>query len=350
MLRLLPILSLAIFCFACSSPPADDSQPPVTFRIALGSCAHQDKPQPMLDIATAQRPDVFVYLGDNIYGDSYTLDTLRAKYDRLAAKPEFQRLKAATELVAVWDDHDFGWNDAGRHFPLKEATKEIFLDFWEVANDSPRRNHPGIYGTKWLEKNGRKVQIILLDTRTFRDELIHRAQDSQDTLFKNDYVPNDNPDSTFLGAAQWAWLEGEFRKKADARLIASSNQFSHQYNGWESWTNVPHERERMTELIKTTKADGVIFMSGDVHWGEISRQDVPGAYPLYDLTSSGITQTWDVIEPNENRIGRAIPQNNIGLIELRFASEKNEARLSLIDTSGQVVVTDTVDLNTLRTR
>lgn len=347
MSRLIKLLSL-ITCLGASACNSTEKVPtsPVTFRIALGSCGHHDKPQPLLDVATDQDPDVFIYLGDNIYGDSYSLDTLRAKYGRLAAKPEFQRLKANTQLLATWDDHDYGWNDAGRHFPLKAESKEIFLDFWEVPADDDRRAHPGIYGTKWLERDGRKIQIILLDNRTFRDELIHREE--SDTLFKNDYVPNEHPDSTFLGAAQWAWLEGELKQPADARIIASSNQFSHEYNGWESWTNVPHERKRMTDLIKTTKAGGVIFLSGDVHWGEISRLEVPGLYPIYDLTSSGITETWDIIEPNKNRHGEAIPQNNIGLVDLTFTETGGSAKLSLLDATGETVVSKLVDLKEIQ--
>lgn len=330
---------------SCSSP-GKTSDTSVSFRIALGSCGHQDKPQPLLDVATAQRSDVFIYLGDNIYGDSYSLDTLRAKYARLAAKSEFQRLKASTRLLAIWDDHDYGWNDAGRHFSLKAESKEIFMDFWQVPAESKRRKHPGIYGTEWLERDGRRVQVILLDTRTFRDELIHRKE--TDTRFKNDYVPNQNSDSTFLGPAQWAWLEDELRKPADARIIASSNQFSHEYNGWESWTNVPHERQRMIDLIKNTRANGVIFLSGDVHWGEISRLDVPGLYPIHDLTSSGITQTWDVIEPNRNRLGNAIPQNNIGVVDLTFNRNGGQAKLSLFDVTGLPVVSQVVDLGKLK--
>lgn len=341
LLYLLVALGLA----ACGST-SKSSAKPVSFRIALGSCGHQDKPQPLLDVAAARQPDVFVYLGDNIYGDSYSLDTLKAKYGRLAAKPEFQRLKASTRLLATWDDHDYGWNDAGRHFPLKAESKEIFMDFWKVPAGNERRAHPGIYGTEYLERGGRRVQIILLDNRTFRDELIHRKESDQS--FKNDYVPNNNPDSTFLGAAQWQWLEGELRKPADARIIASSNQFSHEYNGWESWTNVPHERQRMIELIKSTEAKGVIFLSGDVHWGEISRLDVPGLYPIYDLTSSGITQTWDIIEPNGNRMGKAIPQNNIGVVDLTFSGSGGQAKLSLFDATGLPVVSETVDMEKLR--
>lgn len=319
---------------------------PTEFRIAFGSCAHEDEPQPMLDIAVEQRPDVFIYLGDNIYGDSYEMDTLRAKYARLAAKPEFQRLGAAMPVLAVWDDHDYGWNDSGRHYPFKELSKEIFMDFWGVPADNDRRKHPGIYGVEWLEKDDYRIQLILLDTRTFRDDLHFR--DTTDQRWKNDYMPNIYADSTFLGEAQWTWLERQLQQNADARIIASSNQFSHEYNGWESWTNVPWERERMIELIASTKANGVIFISGDVHWGEISRLETAGCYPLYDVTSSGITSTWDSVEPNANRVGPVIRQNNIGLIRLLLNEDEATVELGLIDSSGLIVAETEFGLEALR--
>ncbi len=280
-----------------------------TIRIMFGSCLKEYKPMPLLDIAAAQQPDVFIFLGDNIYGDSREMDTLRAKYDRLRAHGEFQRLTDNTRTLAVWDDHDFGENDAGRHYPLKEESKEIFLDFWKVSDDSPRRSHAGIYGAEYLSIHDMTVQFVLLDTRTFRDNL--RLRTDQDTSWKNDYVPYETTDSTFLGEDQWAWLEQTLRAPADLRIIASSNQFSHTYNGWESWTNVPHERQRFIDLIQETRAEHVIFISGDVHWGEISRQDVESGYPLYDVTSSGITETWPNTEPNTNRVGNVVRQNNV---------------------------------------
>lgn len=344
------ILGISLSFSACEnskSVPASAEQPAEThFRIAFGSCGHQDKPQPMLDVATALAPDCFVFLGDNIYGDSYELDSLSAKYRRLASKPEFQRLKAATPLYATWDDHDYGWNDAGRHFKLKAESKQLFMDFWEVPRSSDRYDHPGIYGVEYLQKGGKTVQLILLDNRTFRDELIHRAK--SDTTHKNDYVPNNDPDSTFLGQAQWDWLENQLTQPADARVIASSNQFGHSYNGWESWTNVPHERQKMIDLIQKTKANGVIFISGDVHWGEISRLEVENNYPLYDVTSSGITETWYLIEPNDNRVGKAIDQNNIGVIDFRFGPDGDQAELALIDSTSQRIVRTEVDLAQLK--
>ncbi|MEL6194950.1 MAG: alkaline phosphatase D family protein [Bacteroidota bacterium] len=309
----------------------------------LGSCAHQDKPQPMLEIAAEMTPDYFIFLGDNIYGDSRIMDTLRAKYSRLAAKPGYTALKEGSQLRAVWDDHDYGENDAGRHYPFKEESKEIFMDFWEVPMDSDRRSHAGIYGSEMVPVGQYQLQLIFLDTRTFRDDLIHRS--AEDSIHKNDYALNLDADSTFLGEAQWAWLETVLAKPADLRIIASSNQFSHEYNGWESWTNVPMEQKKMLDLIKKTKANGVIFLSGDVHWGELSRMEVDSLYPIYDLTSSGITQIWDIIEPNKNRVGDVIPQNNVGLLDITFSEKGSYVDFGLVDSTREKVVSHRVSLD-----
>lgn len=337
----LPLIALALLFARCQN--AESPAATTTVKVAFGSCAHQDKPQPLLDVARGLAPDAFIYLGDNIYGDSYELDTLRTKYARLAAKPEFQALREATTVWATWDDHDYGWNDAGKYFPFKAESKTIFMDFWGVPEDSPRRLHEGIYGVEYIERDGHRVQVILLDTRTFRSNL--KDCPNGDNSCKNDYIPHFDADSTFLGATQWAWLGEQLRQPADVRIIASSNQFAHAYNGWESWTNVPVERQRMIDLIRDTKAEGVVFISGDVHWGELSKQELPSGYPLYDVTSSGITETWDVIEPNANRIGDAVPQNNVGLITIDFATQT--LTLSLVDASGQAQAQHRVSLGDL---
>ena len=332
------LLSALLISWACNNEQASTTETvqTSTFRIAFGSCAHEDQDQPLLNIASGLAPDLFIYLGDNIYGDTRNMDTLQAKYNKLGAKPEFQNLANQTKILSVWDDHDFGENDAGRHYPFKEASKEIFMDFWKVPANSDRRQHEGIYGIEYFENGSKKIQVILLDTRTFRDDLIHRTPEDS-IIHKNDYIPNQNPDSTFLGEAQWLWLEQQLLAPADIRIIASSNQFSHEYNGWESWTNVPHEQQKMIRLIKKTKANGVIFISGDVHWGEISKMPVAESYPIYDVTSSGITQTWDIIEPNKNRVDPAIAQNNIGLIEITTQDSISTIELAIVDSTAQKV-------------
>ena len=140
MKTLLLFIPVVISCTAFAQPSY-----PLISTIAFGSCAEENRPQPVLDLVVQRKPGVFIYLGDNIYGDTDDMQVLQSKYDSLAAKPEFQRLKQSTRLLATWDDHDFGRNDAGKHYPFRKKSKEIFLDFFGEPENSDRRNREGIY-------------------------------------------------------------------------------------------------------------------------------------------------------------------------------------------------------------
>jgi alkaline phosphatase D len=192
------------------------------------------------------------------------------------------------------------------------------------------------------------VQVILLDTRSFRDPLAKNPRVGREKSWKNDYHPDPNPEKTLLGKDQWDWLEAELKQPADVRVLASSIQFAHEYNGYESWTNLPSEQAKLLDLLRRTKANGVVFISGDVHWGEISTLSAEGLYPLHDVTSSGLTETWPSIEPNHNRFGDPVRENNFGLIEIDWEQEDPSLTLQLIDVKGTIRVKKVVKLSELQ--
>jgi alkaline phosphatase D len=319
--------------------------------IAFGSCGHEDEAQPVLALAADYNPDAFIFLGDNIYGDTDNMDTLQRKYERLGSKPEFQKLSNAAKLYAIWDDHDFGRNDAGKWYPFKKESKEIFLNFFKEPAQSERRKHEGIYHAEYLTKNGKTVQLILLDVRTFRSDLLlfdTTSKDLQERYFYPlDYQPHTSQDSTLLGAAQWKWLEATLQKPADLRLICSGSQFGIEFNGYEAWANFPHEQQRMLELIKNTKTTGVIYLTGDVHYAEISKLIVPGLYPLYDITSSGITSTWSFATPNKNRIEGPVMDNHFGLLTVEWSADPS-IKMEIIDKSRNCRIEHTIRLSELK--
>ena len=305
-------------------------------KIAFGSCGYQDDPQPVLSIAADQKPDAFIFLGDNIYGDTDNMDTLQAKYDRWGAKDEFKKLESSTKIYATWDDHDFGRNDAGQWYPYKNESKEIFLKFFKEPAESERRKHEGIYHTEYINAGDKKIQVILLDVRTFRNNLLlfdtSAKLPRKKYFYGLDYIPHVSADSTLLGAEQWKWLEAELAKPADLRLICSGSQFGIEFNGYEAWANFPHEQKRMLDLIKSTKANGVIFLTGDVHYAEISRLNVEGVYPVYDVTASGITSTWDFATLNKNRIEGPVMENHFGLLTIEWENDP-VIKMEIIDNS-----------------
>jgi alkaline phosphatase D len=342
---------LFFLIYSCVFPvSAQKKKGAQTFTIAFGSCAEEDKPQPILDRVVRSKPDLFIYLGDNIYGDTYDMKVLGAKYDTLAAKPEFQRLKAAVPIIATWDDHDYGANDSGKEYPYKKESKEMFLKFFAEPSQSARYRHEGIYTSYVYERAGKKIQVILLDGRTFRNRLRlyrgeHNAQEKY--FYPLDYYPHEIEDSTLLGAEQWKWLEGELRKPADVRIIGSGTQFGITYNGYEAWANYPHEQKRLLDLIKRTGANGVFFLSGDVHYAELSKLEREGQYPIYDLTSSGITSTWHFATPNDNRIEGPIMDNHFGLVTINFSKPDPEIRMEIWDVRGNQRIEYTFPLSSI---
>lgn len=318
-------------------------------RIAFGSCSKQFKQQPILSKVVKKQPDLFIYLGDNIYADTYDMKVLRDKYQELGSKPEFQALRENVTVLSVWDDHDYGANDAGKEYPKKVESREIFFDFWQVPPKSPRRTRPGIYGSHEFSANEKRLQVILLDTRYFRDPLKRRDKDqSANASWKNDYQPDPDPQKTLLGAEQWKWLEQEFRKPADLRIVCSSIQFGHSYNGWESWTNLPNEQQHMFDLIKSTKANGVVFISGDVHWAEINKRQPKGHYPIYDVTASGLTEEWHNVEPSTFRIGEAYRDNHFGMFEIDWMADKPSVTFNIIGLDGSIKLQHSTTLDALK--
>lgn len=320
------LIALPLILGACVSQP-DKAPEKLPTRIAFGSCSHQEKPMPILDQVIALNPDLFIYLGDNIYGDTEDMEILKAKYQTLGAREEFQRLKQSTPLLATWDDHDYGRNDAGKEYPKKAESKEI-LNFWDEPLDSERRQHEGIYTSYHYQKDGKRLQIILLDTRTFRDPLLRKNGQ------KGPYIPHPETGSTMLGDAQWRWLEAQLQQPADLRIIGSSTQFAHQHNGHESWTNLPFEQQRMIDLIQHTKANGVLFITGDVHWGEISKRPVDGGYDLIDITASGINRDWKNVSPNKYRVGSAVREFHFGIIDIDWSEKLPQVECAIYDFEG----------------
>ncbi|MES2590933.1 MAG: alkaline phosphatase D family protein [Bacteroidota bacterium] len=317
-------------------------------KIAFGSCGNQNNDLPVFDVVVKHQPDLFIFLGDNIYGDTGNMKILKAKYHKLGTKPSFKNLKQHVDIIATWDDHDYGWNDLGRLHPGKVQSKEVFLDFFDEPQNSDRRKHNGIYTSYMYETNGKKLQVILLDTRTFRDGLRKYAGEldtDKRFTYQPSYSPHPTADSTFLGEEQWKWLKEELMKPADLRLIGSGSQFGIEFNGYEGWANFPYEQKRFLNLIKETKANGVLFLSGDVHYAEISKLTEPDLYPVYDFTSSGLSSTWHFATPNNNRIEGPIMENHFGLLTIDWNENDPKLKMEVWDVLDKQRITRVINLS-----
>lgn len=347
---------LAWLGLASSALAFDDAptlKPDTTLsRIAFGSCATQERPQPIWEAIVETRPELFLFIGDNIYADTKDMMVMKAKYEKLGAMPGYRKLKATCPVLATWDDHDFGVNDGGKTYPRREDSQSLLLDFFGVPADSPRRKLEGVYHAEVFGPEGRRVQVILLDTRYHRSDL--KTSTERNPAFpgvRQPYVPNTDPGATILGETQWTWLEEQLRKPAEVRLIASSIQVVPEDHVFEKWMNIPAERDRLYELIRKTQAAGVIFLSGDRHLAELSMMDAKVGYPLYDLTSSGLNQAskrWRPQELNTHRVATMNWGDNFGLVTIDWNRPDPLIRLQIRDDQGEVTIQQKVLLSTLK--
>lgn len=349
----LALLAATLLAAACGAPepqpPASDaaSVEPALTLIGVGSCLKQDQPQPILDAILDDDFELFVFLGDNVYGDveSEDLSELREAYALLGASEGFNRLRDAVPLAAIWDDHDYGLNDAGADFFGREEAQRIFEDFWDVPPDSERAARPGIYDAVTYGPPGRRVQLILLDTRYFRSEL--RPTDERGVPGKERYVPDPDPSKTVLGEEQWTWLREVFQEEADLRVLASSIQVIADGHGYEGWRQLPADRDRLYGLIREVGANGVVIVSGDRHRAGIYRHDDAVDYPLLELTASSLNSpSSSGEEAGPYRLGPTYRPENYGSLSIDWAAR--EVTLEVRDIGGEPVLAETVALDDLR--
>jgi alkaline phosphatase D len=361
MLNVLSRVSLCLFLLAAARAGAAE---PVVSRVAFGSCAKQDQPQPIWDAVVGTAPQAFLFIGDNIYGDTPDMDVMRAKYKLLGDQPGYRKLKQTCPVLATWDDHDYGVDDGGADFAARHASQQVFLDFFEAPRDDPRRGREGVYSARVFGPEGKRVQVILLDTRFFRSPLKKGyVVGERGEGRRGKYVPDTDPAATMLGDAQWKWLEEQLKAPAELRLIASSVQVLPSEHGWESWANFPRERERLLRLIRDTRAAGVLLLSGDRHLAELSHvpADHPLAvgYPLYEITSSSLNApsgnttkagTRFANEINPHRVGNTYFDTNFGTIHIDWDQPDPVVRAQVRDAAGDVVLQQRMPLSQLRPR
>lgn len=283
-------------------------------KIALGSCAKQDLAQPIWRDISSYKPDLWIWLGDNIYcTPNATLDKMKLLYEKQLQNKDYQAfLNTHTPIIGTWDDNDYGLPDGGKNFALKKESQKMMLDFLGVPENAPQRKREGVYASYLYGKAKRQVKVILLDCRYFRDNL------TRDTVNKK-YLPNPNGD--MLGEAQWQWLENELKNsKAQVNIIASGIQFLSDLHPYEKWSNLPTSRTRLFNLIQKYKPANLVLLSGDRHMGEIAKISLPNYSNIYEITSSGITHTSPIInEANPYRIGNSINQTHYATIEIDWS-------------------------------
>jgi len=322
MFRISVAILFSIVLLGCktTNPATISKQPKPDFKIAFGSCNKSELENLLWDDVLAEKPDLWIWGGDNIYADTDDMTLMDSMYDAQNEVVGYNELKKAVPVIGTWDDHDYGLNDGGEEFHAKKESQQVFLDFMNVPEDSPRRSRDGVYNSHLYELSNGSIKVIILDTRFFRTKL------TPDTETEKRIKPNDYGDGTLLGSKQWQWLETELKNsKADFNIIVSSIQFLSNEHGFECWGNFPHEVDKLKTLMAGSGAKGIVILSGDRHISEFSKTAVEGLpYPLVDFTSSGLTHAYSKFkgEPNPYRVGEVVSTESFGTLEFNFETKK----------------------------
>ena len=109
-----------------------------------------------------------------------------------------------------------------------------------------------------------------------------------------------------LSEEQWTWLDKQLDAPAKIRFIVSGRQILVSKNTiFEAWSQSGKEQQRLFDLIKRKKANGVIFLSGDQHFVEISTIEKALGYDAIEFTFAGINQD-EKESLNDHREGKVV--------------------------------------------
>jgi alkaline phosphatase D len=314
-------------------------------RILVASCFDEEKEDSAaMRTLAAQDADLFLMIGDNVYGDrdgpAYVnnqpeLDEVRNSFRDLAARADFQAVRAKFPMMAAWDDHDYGANDAGKEFVFRRLAERIHERFWGLE-DQDVGAWPGTYYARAFGPEGQRTQVIVLDTRFFRSALT--PTDEFNKPGKERYIPSQAAGQDMLGNDQWTWLENRLQDPADLRLIVSSIQvLPTDGHGWEAWSRLPAEQARLYRLVRETNAKGVVFVSGDRHTSFLYSDPSALPYPAYEITASSMNVAFATtsVEKDKAQLGDGYPPENFGAISIDWAG--GAVQLELKSNTGETV-------------
>ncbi len=315
-------------------------KPAPDFSFLTGSCAYLNEPEydrpgkpygnsPAIFGAMAKvSADFMLWLGDNTYlreADYSSTYGIAYRYSHDRAAPDLAKFLAAMPHHAIWDDHDYGNNDADKTFPLKQVSRKKFIDYW--CEQSYGEQNEGIY-SKFTHSD---CEFFLLDNRWFRS---------------NDELPDSingmlNADKKMFGKAQMDWLKnGILGSKAAFKFIVTGSQVLNPYSKYECLKQYPFEYQELMNFLDVTNPKGIVFLTGDRHHSEVIKLERKGKYPLYDITSSSLTAGVGFVKDEEKNNASRVPNtlleaNNFTKISISGEKGKRKLTAEFLDIKGE---------------
>jgi alkaline phosphatase D len=317
-------------------------KPAPDFSFLTGSCSYfnepaYDRPVPygkdssIFETMSKERASFMLWLGDNWYtreSDYYSQWGMAYRAHRDRSLKVLQRFWKAMPHYAIWDDHDYSWNNGDKSFPLKATSREVFKNYW--CNPSYGEQGEGIY-TKFTWND---IDLFLLDDRWFR---------SNDHL-KDSLNGQPNPAKKMFGDQQMEWLKNALLNSTENpnvsfRIIATGSQVLNPMSPWDCFRHSPVEYNELMNFLNEYKINGIVFLTGDRHHSEIIKVDRAGNYPLYDITASSLTaspsKTSGVEKNNPYRVIPEITENNYARISITGPKAERKMTVEFLGLKGQ---------------
>lgn len=270
-------------------------------RFAFGSCNYSDRDQSHWKIIGQDQPDLWIWLGDNIYGDGLTMTQRQQRYLDLKNNSYYAAFRARIPMIGTWDDHDYASDNKDGSFPDKLQSKYQFMDFMGISGDAEVMKHSGVYQSYSYGPAGQRTKVILLDLRYNQDQ--------------------SRTNKILLGDEQWRWFEQEVATADyDLLIIGSSLNVTSPSTGLglEGWNAFGTERQRLYRLLSGVTCPTLI-LSGDRHQADISRVDPGNGRSVYEFMSSGLTHSSGLSLPSPYRLSKVIGDKNYGWVDIDWS-------------------------------
>ncbi|MCS6818622.1 MAG: alkaline phosphatase D family protein [Chitinophagales bacterium] len=287
------------------------------FRIAYPGLKHG-----ILKKMQATESDFMLWLGDNVYmlwRDHNSYENMFKRY--MKTRSHFRSLKGFLPTrphVAAWDDHDYGPNDADGSWKLKDTALLIFKSFWP----NPYPDNPALVGN-FFKYSYYDADFFVTDDRYYRGACCDSTQ-------------------PFLGEIQMLWLKQQLMtSQATFKFIVIGTQALSEMHFGEKYANYAREREELLDFIASNNIQGVVFLSGDVHFTELCNKKYMG-YPFYDFSCSPLLAPVLPLRlvgmhKNPMRVeGTAIQGRNFGRITIYGNKGDRVCRMEAFDRRGKL--------------
>lgn len=335
-----PLATLPVYTL--KTKPIFEFEPsPANFSFLVGSCAYineqgYERPgepygqDPKIFETMGKTPsDFMLWGGDNVYlrePDYSSEYGIRRRYSINRSTKQFAKLLSSRPNYAIWDDHDFGTNDATSEYQLKEISLECFKTYWGNKTYGESDN-PGIYS----KMSYADADFFLMDDRYYRS-----ANKMKDSI---EGIPN--AEKHFYGDKQLTWLKNNLlNSKATFKFIVSGSQMTNPIANKECFRYYSYEFAELMDFIATHKINGIIFISGDRHFSDVMKLKRENAYPLYEITCSGLSSEHHPVNEKERKNPMRIPGalvegNNFGHIKISGIKNKRILTVLFYDINGK---------------